>query len=63
MHENARFLENLEKILNNPNGFRITTMQARQMRKFFKGDILNSETGKVIEASKLRALLDKKNLE
>lgn len=63
LHENARFLEMLEKILKNPKGFRITDMQARQMRQFFKGDILNSETGEVVEASKLRALLDKEKLE
>ena len=33
------------------------------MRQFFKGDFLNSETGEVVEASKLRALLDKEKLE
>lgn len=63
LHENARFLDTLEKNLKNPKGFRVTDMQARQMRQFFRGDILNSETGEVIEASKLRALLDKKKLE
>ena len=63
LHENARFLETIEKVLKNPNGFRITAMQARQMHQFFKGDILNSETGEVIEASKLVALLDKTKLE
>ena len=63
LHENARFLDTLEKILKNPKGFRVTDMQARQMRQFFRGDILNAETGEVIEASKLRALLDKKKLE
>lgn len=63
LHENARFLETIEKILKNPNGFRITAMQARQMRQFFKCDILNSETGEVIEASKLVALLNKTKLE
>lgn len=63
LHENASFLEMLEKILKNPKGFRVTDMQARQMRQFFKGDILNSETGEVVEASKLRALLDKEKLE
>lgn len=63
LHENARFLETIERILKNPNGFRITAMQARQMRQFFKGDILNSETGEVIDSSKLVALLDKEKLE
>lgn len=63
LHENARFLETVERILKNPNGFRITAMQARQMRQFFKGDILNSETGEVIDSSKLVALLDKEKLE
>ncbi len=63
LHENARFLETLEKILKNPKGYRITDMQARMIRPFFKDDILNSETGEVIAASKLKALLDKEKLE
>lgn len=63
LHENARFLETLEKILENPNGYRITEMQARMMRPFFKGDFFNSETGEVIAASKLKAILDKEKLE
>ena len=63
LHENARFLETLEKILINPKGFRITDMQARLMRPFFKDDFFNSETGEVIAASKLRVLLDEDKLE
>lgn len=63
LHENARFIETLEKILKNPKGFRITDMQARMIRPFFKGDFFNSETGEVIASSKLRALLDKEKLE
>ena len=63
LHENARFLETLEKILKNPKGFRITDMQARMMRPFFKADFFNSETGEVIAGSKLKALLDKEKLE
>ena len=63
LHENARFLETLEKILKNPKGFRITDMQARMLRSFFKSDFFNSETGEVIAASKLKALLDKEKLE
>lgn len=63
LHENADYIEVVEKILENPNGFRITAMQARQMSRFFNGDILNSETGEVVEASKLRALFDRSKLE
>lgn len=63
LHENARFIETLEKILKNPKGFRITDMQARMLRPFFKSDFFNSETGEVIAASKLKALLDKEKLE
>lgn len=63
LHENARFLETLEKILKNPKGFQITDMQARMMRPFFKADFFNSETGEVIAGSKLKALLDKEKLE
>lgn len=63
LHENARFLETLEKILKNPKGFKITDMQARMLRPFFKSDFFNSETGEVIAASKLKALLDKEKME
>jgi transposase len=63
LHENADYIEVVEKILKNPKGFRVTDMQARQMRKFFNGDILNSETGEIVEASKLRALFDRSKLE
>ena len=38
-------------------------VQARLLRPFFRGDILNAETGEVIASSKLRALLDKEKLE
>lgn len=63
LHKNADYIEVVEKILKNPKGFRMTDMQARQMRKFFNGDILNSETGEVLEASKLKALFDRSKLE
>ena len=63
LHKNADYIEVVEKILKNPKGFRVTDMQARQMRKFFNGDILNSETGEILEASKLKALFDRSKLE
>ena len=63
LHENGRFLEVLEKILENPKGFRITDMQARMLRPFFKGDFINADTGETIASSKLKALLDKEKLE
>lgn len=63
LQKNADYIEVVEKILKNPKGFRVTDMQARQMRKFFNGDILNSETGEVLEASKLKALFDRSKLE
>lgn len=63
LHENGRFLEVLEKILENPKVFRITDMQARMLRPFFKGDFINADTGEAIASSKLKALLDKEKLE
>lgn len=63
LHENGRFLEVLEKILERPEGFRITNMQARMLRPFFKGDFINADTGEVIASSRLKALLDKEKLE
>lgn len=63
MHEHISFMNVLEKILNNPRDFRVTDIQARKMRPFFKNEFLNTDTGEILDAVKLRALIDKKKIE
>lgn len=56
--ENKRFLEFLEKLQKDPENFRITALQAKSLRRFFKKDCLNEVTGELLDSSKLRALID-----
>lgn len=63
MREHASFMSVLEKILANPRNFRITDIQLRKLRPFFKAEFLNTNTGEVIESSKLRAVIDIKKVE
>lgn len=63
MHEHARFMEVLEKIIDSPQSFRVTNMQARKMRPFFKNEFVNTDTGETIESSKLKALIDRAKID
>lgn len=56
--ENESFLNFLEKLENTPENFRITALQAKSLRKFFKDDCVNLETGEAIPVAKLKAMID-----
>lgn len=57
-HENKSFLEFIEKLKTNPNGFRLTAAQSRSLRKFLKKDMINKQTGEVLDSRKLLAMID-----
>lgn len=56
--ENRKFLDFLEKLQEHPENFRITAMQAKSLRRFFKREYVNEKTGEVLDPSKIRALID-----
>ena len=57
-YENKRFLDFLEKIEQNPESFRVTALEAKSLRRFFKPEYVHQTTGEVFEASKLKPLID-----
>ena len=57
-YENRRFLDFLEKLEKSPENFRITSLQAGSMKKFFKRECINQDTGELLDASKLKPLID-----
>lgn len=61
-HENQSFLEFIEKLKANPNGFRVSAAQSRSLRKFLKKDVMHKETGEILEASKLLTMIDDEKL-
>ncbi len=62
MHENRSFLEFIEKLKANPNGFRVSAAQSRSLKKFMQKDMLHMETGEIVDSRKLLSLIDDKKL-
>lgn len=56
--ENKRFLNFLKKLEEHPENFRITAVQSKTLRKFFKKECINEKTGEILESSKIRAFID-----
>lgn len=56
--ENKSFLEFIEKLKENPNGFRVTASQSRSLRKYMRKECVNEDTGEVLDASKLLGMID-----
>ena len=56
--ENKKFLDFLKKLEETPENFRITALQSKSLRKFFKKDCVNQKTGEVISSSDIKALID-----
>ena len=58
VYENARFLKFLEEMQEHPGSFRVTKTLSRQLNKLIKTDVVNVETGEVLDSKKLKAMLD-----
>jgi hypothetical protein len=56
--ENKKFLDFLKKLEESPENFRITALQSKSLRKFFKKDCVNHKTGEIINAADIKAFID-----
>lgn len=56
--ENKSFLEFLEKLIEQPENFRVTSSQAKNIRPFLKKEVVNEDTGEVLDSSGLKVLID-----
>ncbi len=56
--ENKKFLDFLQKLQEHPENFRITAVQSKALRKFFKKECVNEKTGELLESSQIRAFVD-----
>lgn len=61
-YENKSFLEFIQKLQTSPETFRISKAQAKDIRKFIKKDVENTDTGELIDSKKLKAMLDEDKL-
>ena len=56
--ESKSFLDFLDELMESPNSFRITATQSKQIRKFLKKEYISSDTGELIQSSKLKTMID-----
>ena len=56
--ENKKFLDFLKRLEKSPENFRITALQSKSLRKFFKKDCVNQKTGEVMNSSDVKAFID-----
>lgn len=57
-YENKSFLDFLEKLEKSPANFRITALQAKSLKKFFKKDCVNTKTGELIHSNSIKPMID-----
>lgn len=62
VHENKSFMDFIKKLKENPENFRISKTESKQLKKFLKKECLNKETGEVLDSSKIVAMLDEDKL-
>lgn len=56
--ENKKFLDFLKKLEEHPENFRITAVQSKSLRRFFKKECVNKKTGEILDSSQIRTLVD-----
>ncbi len=56
--ENERFLNLLKKLEESPENFRITALQSKSLKRFFKKEYVNKKTGEIMTASDIKPLID-----
>ena len=58
IREHKKFLEFIDKLIASPNNFKITAIQYRSLKKFFKKDVVNKKTGEIFKDKDIIPLLD-----
>lgn len=58
IHENQSFIEFLRKLKETPANFRVSATQIKNLKKYFKKELVDIETGEMVDSTKLRALID-----
>lgn len=61
--EKKAFIDFIEKVRKSPANFKITALQAKSFKKYFKKDVLNTETGELINSTNINTLLDEDKIQ
>jgi transposase len=63
MKENKSFLEFLDKLMESPENFRVTATQSKSLKRFLSKDMVNKDTGEIVDSTKLKAMIDKSKVD
>lgn len=61
--EKKSFIDFIENVRKSPANFKITALQAKSFKKYLKKDVLNTETGELINSSNINTLLDEDKIQ
>ena len=61
-NENKKFIEFIEKLKTNPNGFRVSAAQSKSIKKYIRKEMLNKNTGEIIDSKELLSMIDDEKL-
>jgi transposase len=61
-YENKRFIDFIEKLKSNPNGFRVSAAQSKCLKKYIKKEMVNKKTGEVVDSKELLSMIDEEKL-
>ena len=61
--ENKKFLDFLKRLEESPENFRITSIQSKSLKRFFKKECVNKKTGELLTASDIKPLIDFEQVE
>ena len=56
--ESKKFLDFLKKLEEQPENFRITALQSKSLRKFFKKECVDKKSGEILDSRDIRPLID-----
>lgn len=58
LKENKSFLDFVKKLTESPHNFKVTSIQAKGLRKFFRNDVMYNKTGELLNSKDLVAMID-----
>lgn len=61
-HENKTFLDFIEKLKTNPNGFRVSASQSKSLKKYLKKEMVNKKTGEITDSKEWNSMIDDEKL-
>lgn len=63
VYEHKNFLDFIEKLKKSPSSFRVTKAQAGRLKRFLSKNVVNTETGEILDSKKLLSMIDEEKLE